>query len=100
MCGINGEFWYRGGLADADRIRAGAHVQQHRGPDDADVWAAGPTARGHRRLAVVALSPGGRQPMANEDGTVHVTYNGELYNWPEMMPQLLARGHRFHGRAD
>jgi asparagine synthase (glutamine-hydrolysing) len=100
MCGINGVFWYRGGQADAARVRAQARVQRHRGPDDADVWAEGPVALGHRRLAVVDLSPGGHQPMANEDGSVHVVFNGELYNWPELMPELAARGHRFRGRAD
>ena len=100
MCGVNGVFWYRGGSADADRVQAQARVQRHRGPDDAGVWAEGPVALGHRRLAIVDLSPGGHQPMANEDGTVHVVYNGELYNWPEVMPELAARGHRFRGRSD
>lgn len=100
MCGINGVFWYGGGVADAARVRAQARAQRHRGPDDADVWAEGPVALGHRRLAVVDLSPGGHQPMANEDGSVHVVFNGELYNWPEVMPQLAARGHRFRGRSD
>ena len=100
MCGVNGVFWYGGGLADAAATRAQAQVQRHRGPDDAGVWAEGPAALGHRRLAVVDLSPGGHQPMANEDGSVHVVFNGELYNWPEVMPQLAARGHRFRGRSD
>jgi hypothetical protein len=57
MCGINGVFWYRGGQADAEVTRAQARAQRHRGPDDADVWADGPAALGHRRLAVVDLSP-------------------------------------------
>ena len=100
MCGINGVFWYRGGAADAALVKAQARVQRHRGPDDADVWAEGPVALGHRRLSVVDLSAGGHQPMANEDGTVHVVQNGELYNWPELMPQLAARGHKFHGHSD
>jgi asparagine synthase (glutamine-hydrolysing) len=100
MCGINGVFWYRGGIADAVLVREQARAQRHRGPDDADVWAEGPVALGHRRLSVVDLSPGGHQPMANEDGSVHVVFNGELYNWPEVMPELAARGHRFRGRSD
>jgi len=100
MCGINGVFWYRGGVADARLIEAQARVQRHRGPDDAGLWADGPVAFGHRRLSIVDLSPGGHQPMANEDGSVHVTYNGELYNWPEVMPQLATRGHRFRGHSD
>ena len=76
MCGINGVFWYRGGQADAVLVRAQARVQRHRGPDDADVWAEGPAALGHRRLSVVDLSPTGHQPMSNEDGTVWVAFNG------------------------
>src|SRR5882672_1372291 len=100
MCGINGVYWYGGGLADPALVREQARTQRHRGPDDAAVWAEGPAALGHRRLAVVDLSPGGHQPMANEDGQVHVVYNGELYNWPEVMPLLAARGHRFRGRSD
>lgn len=100
MCGINGVFHYGGGQAEAALVRAMARAQRHRGPDDADVWADGPVALGHRRLSIVDLSPGGHQPMANEDGRIHVAFNGELYNWPEFMPQLAARGHRFRGRSD
>ena len=100
MCGINGVFWYAGGVADPALVRAQARAQRHRGPDDADIWTEGSVGLGHRRLAVVDLSPGGHQPMANEDGSVHVVFNGELYNWPEVMPQLAARGHRFRGRSD
>ncbi len=100
MCGVNGVFWYRGGRADVEVVRAQARAQRHRGPDDAGVWAEGPVALGHRRLSIVDLSPGGHQPLANEDDTVHVVFNGELYNWPEVMPQLRARGHRFRGRSD
>lgn len=100
MCGINGVYHYRGGLADRDLVARQATAQRHRGPDDWDVWVDGPVALAQRRLAIVDLSPGGHQPMANEDGSVHVTFNGELYNWPEIKPQLAARGHRFRGNAD
>ena len=100
MCGINGVFWYRGGQADAAVVRAQACAQRHRGPDDADVWAQGPAALGHRRLAVVDLSPTGHQPMSNEDGTVWVSFNGELYNAPRLLPELAKRGHRLRGSSD
>jgi asparagine synthase (glutamine-hydrolysing) len=100
MCGINGVFWYRGGQADAGLVHAQAHVQRHRGPDDADVWAEGPAALGQRRLAVVDLSPTGHQPMSNEDRTVWVTFNGELYNAPELLPELQKRGHAIRGSSD
>ena len=101
MCGINGVFHYRdGGVADPGLVERQALVQRHRGPDDAAVWCEGPVGLGHRRLAIVDLSPGGRQPMANEDGALQVVYNGELYNWPEMKGTLAARGHRFRGSSD
>ncbi|HTR97237.1 MAG TPA: asparagine synthase (glutamine-hydrolyzing) [Candidatus Acidoferrales bacterium] len=100
MCGINGVFHYRSGLPDLAVVRAQTHIQRHRGPDDCDVWCEGPVALGHRRLAIVDLSAGGHQPMPNEDRTVWVTYNGELYNWPVMKPRLAARGHVFRGNSD
>jgi asparagine synthase (glutamine-hydrolysing) len=100
MCGINGVFHYRDGEPDLVCMRRQARVQRHRGPDDRDVWSEGPAALGQRRLAIVDLSQAGHQPMPNEDGTVWVTYNGELYNWPEIKPRLLARGHRLRGNSD
>jgi len=100
MCGINGVFHYREGVADPGLVRRMALAQRHRGPDDRDVWCEGPVALAQRRLSIVDLSPGGHQPMANEDGTIWVTFNGELYNWPEVKPQLAARGHHFRGNSD
>ncbi len=100
MCGINGVFHYRQGEPDRARVAAQAHVQRHRGPDDRDVWCDGPAALGQRRLSIVDLSAGGHQPMPNEDRTVWVTFNGELYHWPEVRPQLAARGHVFRGGSD
>jgi asparagine synthase (glutamine-hydrolysing) len=100
MCGINGVFHYAGGTADRDLVARQADLMRHRGPDGSGVWNEGPVAFGHRRLAIVDLSPGGRQPMANEDETLWVTYNGELYGWPELRPILAARGHRFRGTSD
>jgi len=100
MCGINGVFHYREGAPDVALVRRQAHALRHRGPDDADVWCEGPAALGQRRLAILELSPAGHQPMPNEDRTVWVTFNGELYNWPETKPQLVARGHRLRGNSD
>jgi len=101
MCGINGVFHY-GSDARADRAMVDRQqlCQRHRGPDDWDVWCEGPVGLGHRRLSIVDLSPGGHQPMANEDGTLRVTYNGELYGWPELRAELAGRGHRFRGASD
>ena len=100
MCGINGVFHYRDGVPDRALVCAQTRALRHRGPDDADVWFGGPAALGQRRLAIVDLSAAGHQPMPNEDRSVWVTYNGELYNWPEVKPQLLARGHVLRGNAD
>ena len=74
----------------------------HRGPDDAGavVLDGDRVALGHRRLSIVDLSPAGHQPMANEDGTVWITYNGEIYNHEALRAELEAKGHRFRSRTD
>src|SRR5437867_1970587 len=72
---------------------------RHRGPDDQGVWIAGPVGLATRRLSIIDVA-GGHQPMANEDGSVWITYNGELYNHPVLRPQLEARGHRYQTRSD
>ncbi|MGH7741229.1 MAG: asparagine synthase (glutamine-hydrolyzing), partial [Candidatus Eiseniibacteriota bacterium] len=100
MCGISGVFHYRGGIADRSLIGRQLQGLRHRGPDDAGLWSDGDVAFGHRRLSIVDLSPGGHQPMANEDESIWVTYNGELYDWPVQRPVLEALGHRFRGNAD
>ena len=74
----------------------------HRGPDDAGVYV-NPTRRvglGGRRLAIVDLSPAGRAPMPNEDGTVWITFNGEIYNHEDFRPGLIAKGHSYRSRSD
>src|SRR5689334_3309176 len=100
VCGICGTYHYREGNADAALVDRQQRVLAHRGPDDWDVWSEGPVALGHRRLSIVDLSPGGHQPMPNEDESLWVTYNGELYGWPELKAVLAARGHRFRGASD
>lgn len=100
MCGINGVFHYAGGAADAALLERQALAQRHRGPDDAGVWCEGPAGLAHRRLSIIDLSPAGRQPMPNEDDSLRVVYNGELYGWPALRERLAARGHRFIGHSD
>ena len=100
MCGICGVYHYGGGAPDRGLVDRQQQVMRHRGPDDWDVWSDGPVVLGHRRLAIVDLSAAGHQPMPNEDESLWVTYNGELYGWPEMKAVLAARGHRFRGHAD
>ena len=69
----------------------------HRGPDGQGLWLSADrrAGLGFRRLAIVDLSPAANQPMANEDGSVQVVFNGEIYNHAKLRPELLARGHRF-----
>jgi asparagine synthase (glutamine-hydrolysing) len=100
MCGINGVFHYRGGAADLDLVERQRDVMTHRGPDSCGLWSDGDVAFGHRRLAIVDLSPGGHQPMPNEDESVWVTFNGEIYGWPSLRSTLAAHGHRFRGNSD
>ncbi|MBI4475295.1 MAG: asparagine synthase (glutamine-hydrolyzing) [Acidobacteria bacterium] len=74
-------------------------VQAHRGPDDSGYFIEGNVGLGHRRLSIIDLS-GGRQPIFNEDGSVVVVFNGEIYNFAELTAALIARGHRFKTRSD
>lgn len=95
MCGITGY----GGKGDAAILRKMGETLSHRGPDDAGekVWPAAGFA--HRRLSIIDLSPAGHQPMSNEDGTVWIIFNGEIYNFAELRDALTAR-HRFKGASD
>ncbi len=72
----------------------------HRGPDGEGIYACDPVGLGHRRLAIIDLSPAGRQPMSNEDETVWVTFNGEIYNFAEVRAELQQRGHHFRSGTD
>jgi asparagine synthase (glutamine-hydrolysing) len=74
-------------------------VLRHRGPDGEGLWVEGPVGLGHRRLAIVDVA-GGQQPMANEDGSCWIVYNGEIYNHPTLRPELEARGHPYRTRSD
>src|SRR5216117_3398034 len=74
-------------------------VLRHRGPDGEGLWAEGPVGLGHRRLAIVDVA-GGQQPMANEDESCWIVYNGEIYNHADLRPGLEARGHRYRTRSD
>ncbi len=100
MCGIAGYWNFRSGLpANIDIIRACARTLHHRGPDEEGYWLDGDLALGMRRLRVVDPD-GGHQPMGNEDGSVHVVFNGEIYNHAELRRELESAGHRFRTRSD
>ncbi len=87
------------GRVDQEQLTRMRDVQRHRGPDGAGVWIDGPVGLAHRRLAIVDVA-GGRQPMANEDETLWIVFNGEIYNHPRLRPDLEARGHQYRTRSD
>ena len=100
MCGIAGELSLEPGeRADARRVRAMCDVMVHRGPDSFGEYTAGEIGLGMRRLAIVDVA-GGQQPLGNEDGSVQVVCNGEIYNAPTLARELEARGHRLRTRSD
>lgn len=104
MCGVAGIFRIPAAGPDLQVDAVGAMLSAiiHRGPDGEGVWMdreAG-IALGHRRLAIVDLSAGGRQPMHSEDGQTVVTFNGEIYNFLELREELEASGHRFRSTSD
>src|SRR3982075_1486183 len=101
MCGISG----LANWGDAETLARMTHVQTHRGPDDSGLWErrfpdAGYIGLGSRRLAILDLSPDGHMPMSNEDGSVWITYNGEIYNFADLRRELEAKGHRFRSHTD
>ncbi len=99
MCGIAGFVNRDGEAADAGLLARMTATLAHRGPDGEGELCRGPAALGHRRLSIIDVD-GGAQPMANEDGTVWVSFNGEIYNDPALRAGLLARGHTFRTASD
>ncbi len=95
MCGIAGFI----GPGDRDLLERMAQTLIHRGPDDEGFWMGPGVGLAMRRLAIIDL-PGGRQPMPNEDGTLRLVFNGEIYNFRELRRDLEHRGHRFQTRSD
>src|ERR1051326_5131381 len=100
MCGICGEMRFDGGHADALAEMRDQIV--HRGPDSSGRYVSpdGTAGLGFRRLAIIDLNPTANQPMANEDGSIQVVFNGEIYNFAEIREELIARGHTFKSRSD
>jgi len=74
-------------------------IMTHRGPDGEGYYMNDSVALGHRRLSIIDIA-GGKQPMSNEDGSIWLTYNGEVYNFPELRKDLISRGHKFRTRSD
>lgn len=113
MCGICGKINFNSQPVEEALLKKMTGVLSHRGPDDEGIYLSDqqsaisgqPRDRpsvglGHRRLSIIDLSPLAHQPMSNEDGTVWIVYNGEIYNFPELRADLIGRGHTFRSKSD
>jgi asparagine synthase (glutamine-hydrolysing) len=99
MCGIAGIINFNIAEPSRDIIERMTRIQRHRGPDDEGFFVDKHVALGHARLSIIDVE-GSKQPSCNEDGTIWVVFNGEIYNFQEIRPQLLAKGHRFKTKGD
>src|SRR4030095_3652514 len=102
MCGIAGFVTTHESLPlgeSAIALNRMCRIIRHRGPDDQGTMVKGGVALGMRRLSIIDLA-GGHQPISGEDGSVTIVYNGEVYNFLQLKPQLEARGHRFQTHSD
>ena len=100
MCGICGIYSKSTEEINLDLIVKMRDVMIHRGPDDGGTYRAPHIALGHRRLSILDLSPAGHQPMSNEDGTLWIVCNGEIYNFLELREELIKGGHIFKSKTD
>jgi asparagine synthase (glutamine-hydrolysing) len=103
MCGICGIFATSASFPTSVELASSMRDSMvHRGPDDGGVWSSSVhrVALAHRRLSIVDLSSAGKQPMCNEDGTIWITYNGEVYNHAALRAELEAKGHTYRSHTD
>ena len=100
MCGICGKFVFdRDAKVSADLVKGMADTIQHRGPDDEGFYISGQVGLGFRRLSIIDLA-GGHQPLTNEDGSLWIVFNGEIYNYKALREFLRAKGHIFKTHSD
>src|SRR5215471_7480992 len=100
MCGICGIYNFASAApANPAALERAMAAMAHRGPDDSGVYIDGELGLGNRRLSIIDL-PGGHQPLSNEDGTVWVTFNGEIYNYHQLRSELVGAGHRLRSLSD
>ena len=101
MCGIVGKLHYdRQRRVEPELVDKMLGIMAHRGPDGEGKYVNGAVGLGHRRLSIIDLSANGSQPMCNEDGTVWIVFNGEIYNYMELRTRLIERGHVFSSTTD
>ena len=100
MCGIAGILKFETGAeVDPDSLRRMCNTIVHRGPDDEGTYVRGSVGLGMRRLSIIDLVTG-HQPISNEDGTIWIVFNGEIYNHAALRERLIALGHRFRTHCD
>src|SRR5437899_12534090 len=101
MCGIAGIVHFEiDRCVEEARLRRMTDSLAHRGPDGEGFFIAGNVGLGHRRLAIIDLSPAGHQPMISRDGRYALTYNGEVYNFQELRVELERKGYQFVSKTD
>ena len=102
MCGIAGVATLSEFTSDREivGVKNMMQAQVHRGPDDSGLYHDHRIVLGHQRLAIIDLSPLGKQPMSNEDGSIWIVYNGEIYNYRELRNELAQKGHTFSSHSD
>src|SRR5713101_6105106 len=101
MCGITGRVLTNQNAAtDVGLLRRMTATLRHRWPDDEGFWVDGGVGLGSRRLAIIDLSPFGHEPMTNDDASLWIVFNGEVYNFQELRPDLQRKGHAFRSRTD
>src|SRR5579883_851146 len=101
MCGICGILQLDSeSFVSEPLLRQMTAAQKHRGPDDEGYFCESGVGLGFCRLSILDLTPAGHQPMSNEDGTLWLVFNGEIYNFRELVPLLEQAGHRFRSRSD
>ncbi|MFC1821263.1 asparagine synthase (glutamine-hydrolyzing) [Thermodesulfobacteriota bacterium] len=100
MCGICGKLDFKGRAIEEDLMRRMCRSFSYRGPDDEGIFIAPPIALGHRRLSIIDLSPSGHQPMSNEDESIWLVFNGEIYDFQKLREKLLDKGHTLKSLTD
>src|SRR6185437_8842250 len=100
MCGVAGIFHVDCAPVSPVHLKNMAGALAHRGPDGEGLFIDGALGLGHRRLAIIDLTPSGQQPMQTPDGRFIISYNGEIYNFRELRIELESLGHQFRSRSD
>ena len=100
MCGICGKIDFYHSKVDSEIIDKMTDSLTYRGPDDKGVFTSGHVALGHRRLSIIELSSSGNQPMSNEDESIWLVFNGEIYDFQEHRKNLKEKGHTLKSRTD